>query len=75
MYAILDLFARKTVSYKISNHINTQLAIHTLNIALNTRDVHTGLIFHTDRGSQFTAKDFRQHLDALNIVQLFSAKG
>ena len=32
-------------------------------------------MFHTDRGSQFTAKRFRQYLDSLNIVQSFSAKG
>ena len=75
MCVILDLFAREIVVYKISNHINTQLAIDTLHTALNTRDIHAGLIFHTDRGSQFTSKDFRQYLDALNIVQSFSAKG
>lgn len=73
--AILDLFARKIVAYKISANINTQLAIDTLNIALNSRRVHSGLIFHTDRGSQFTSKKFRQHLDSLNIIQSFSAKG
>ncbi len=32
-------------------------------------------MFHTDRGSQFTSKKFRQYLDSLNIVQSFSAKG
>ena len=73
--AILDLFSRKIVSYKISANINTQLAIDTLNMALNSRRVHSGLIFHTDRGSQFTSKKFRQHLDSLNIIQSFSAKG
>lgn len=73
--AILDLFARKIVSYKLSNRINTQLAIDTLNIALSTRGTLSGLMFHTDRGSQFTSKKFRQYLDSLNIVQSFSAKG
>ncbi len=33
------------------------------------------LLFHSDRGCQFTAKAFRKHLDELNIVQSFSAKG
>lgn len=32
-------------------------------------------MFHTDRGSQYTAKVFRNHLDNLNMVQSFSAKG
>ena len=73
--AILDLFARKIISYKLSSKINTQLAIDTLNIALSTRGTLSGLMFHTDRGSQFTSKKFRQYIDSLNIVQSFSAKG
>ena len=73
--AVLDLFARKIVAYKVSSRIDTQLAIDALNNALNTRGVGSGLMFHTDRGSQFTAKRFRQYLDSLNIVQSFSAKG
>ncbi len=73
--AILDLFARKIVAYKVSNRINTQLAIDTLNDALRTRGTVSGLMFHSDRGSQFTSKKFRQYLDTLNIVQSFSAKG
>ena len=73
--AILDLYSRKVIAYKISDHIDTQLAIDTLDMAISSRDVHVGLIFHTDRGSQFTSKEFRQYLDTLNIVQSFSAKG
>lgn len=73
--AILDLFARKIMAYKVSNKIDTQLAIDTLNIAITTRKNISGVIFHTDRGSQFTSKSFRQYLDRLNIVQSFSAKG
>ena len=45
------------------------------NTALNARGAGSGLMFHTDRGSQFTAKRFRQYLDSLNIGQSFSAKG
>ena len=73
--AILDLYSRKVIAYKVSNHIDTQLAIDTLNLALASRDMHAGLIFHTDRGSQFTSVAFRQYLDTMNIVQSFSAKG
>ena len=73
--AILDLYSRKVIAYKVSNRIDTQLAIDTLNLAIASRDVHAGLIFHTDRGSQFTSREFRKYLDTLNIVQSFSAKG
>lgn len=39
------------------------------------REVSDGIIFHTDRGSQFTSADFRKEIDSLNMIQSFSAKG
>lgn len=34
-----------------------------------------GLMFHSDRGTQYTAFAFRQLLDSLHLVQSFSKKG
>lgn len=73
--AILDLFSRKVIAYKLSNKSDTQLAIDTVNLAVAGRGTSEGIVFHTDRGCQFTAKKFRKHLDNLNMVQSFSAKG
>ena len=73
--AILDLYARKIIAYKLSNKIDTQLAIDTLNLAVTTRRKSSGIIFHSDRGAQFTSKCFRKHLDVLDMIQSFSAKG
>ena len=72
--AILDLFSRKVIAYKLSDKIDTQLAIDTVNLAVADRGKSQGAIFHTDRGSQFTSAEFRKHLDRLNMVQSFSAK-
>lgn len=52
--AIIDLFSRKVIAYKLSNKINTQLAINTVNMAVANRGKSKVVIFHTDRGSQFT---------------------
>lgn len=71
----MDLYARKIIAYKISKRIDTQLAIDTLNLAVADRGKSSGIIFHSDRGAQFTSKCFRKHLDALNMIQSFSAKG
>lgn len=71
----MDLFSRKIIAYKLSNKIDTRLAIDTLNIAVDNRGASNGIMFHTDRGSQYTAKAFRKHLDKLNMIQSFSAKG
>ena len=73
--AIMDLYARKIIAYKLSTHIDTKLAMDTLDAAIAARGKCRGVIFHTDRGSRFTAKAFRKHLDALGIVPSFSAKG
>ncbi|MBQ3567256.1 MAG: IS3 family transposase [Oscillospiraceae bacterium] len=71
---ILDLFLRKVIAYKLSNKIDTKLAIDTVNSAVAARGKSFGIIFHTDRGSPFTSSQFRRHLDNLNMIQSFSAK-
>lgn len=73
--AILDLFSRKVIAFKLSNKIDTNLAIETVNQAVATRGKSEGIIFHTDRGCQFTSSLFRRHLGNLNMIQSFSAKG
>ena len=73
--AIIDLFSRKVIAYKLSAKIDAQLAIDTVNMAVASRKKSEGVIFHTDRGSQFTSEKFRKHLDKLNMIQSFSAKG
>ena len=73
--AIIDLFSRKVIAYKLSNRIDTQLAIDTVYLAVASRGKSNGIIFHSDRGCQFTSSKFRKHLDNLNIIQSFSSKG
>jgi transposase InsO family protein len=43
--------------------------------AYDKRNAPFGSMFHSDRGSQYTAFAFRQLLDSLNVVQSFSKKG
>jgi len=72
--AIMDLFSRKIIAFRLSARINTDLAIVTLEDTIQARGVSFGVMFHTDRGSQFTAKRFRQFLDQHSMIQSFSAK-
>ena len=73
--AILDLYARKVIACRVSRRIDRFLAISTLRDAVRRRGVSQGVMFHSDRGSQFTSADFRKELDALHMVQSFSKKG
>lgn len=72
---IIDLFSRKVISYCISNKIDAKLVINTFNKAFSSRNCPQNLIFHSDRGSQYTSSEFRKLLDKYNVIQSFSAKG
>ena len=71
---IIDLFSRKVIAWDISAKPDADLVISVFNKAYTTRNISAGLMFHSDRGTQYTAFKFRKLLDELNIVQSFSKK-
>lgn len=73
--AILDLFSRKIIAYKISAKASTQLVTSTFKMAFDTRNPGDGLVFHSDRGCQYTSYSFRKLLIQNNITQSFSQSG
>lgn len=72
--AIFDLYDRRIVAYKISEHNNNDLVFSTFDeaVALNP-DAH--LLFHSDRGFQYTAKKFHQKLIDAGMIQSMSRVG
>jgi len=72
---VMDLFARKIIAYKISAKIDQVLVQDTIRIAYRARGCPQNVIFHSDRGSQYTAKETRKLLDQFNMVASFSKKG
>lgn len=72
---ILDLFSRLVVGYSMSVNIDTQLVSAALKMALISRNPDDGLIFHSDRGSQYASHDFRDLLENNGIIQSMSRKG
>lgn len=72
---ILDLFSRKVVSYRISLRNSTQLITTTFRNAFAKRGEPHGLIFHSDRGSQYTSTAFRKLLVSCGVTQSFSHSG
>lgn len=69
--AILDLFSRKVIAYKVGKRHTTNLVSATFLLAYNSRNPEN-LIFHSDRGSQFTSKSFMLKLKNLGVTQSFS---
>ena len=71
---ILDLFARKVISHRISLNNSTQLTKNTFMTAYNERQPQD-LIFHSDQGCNYTSGTFRMCLKDLNVKQSFSNPG
>lgn len=69
---ILDLFSRKVVAYRVSESQSTQLVTLTFKQAYMQRLPPVGLIFHSDRGSQYLSKAFRNLLADNNVIQSLS---
>lgn len=72
---ILDLYSRKVVGWWVSQRIDAQLVLQALFMALSTRLPPAGLIFHSDRGSQYASHELRSALANCHAVQSMSRKG
>ena len=70
--AVIDLYARKIISYKIGKINSTQLVKTTFKAAYEERKPSTLLIFHTDRGSNYISKGLNDYLKSLQITHSFS---
>ena len=55
---VIDLHSRKVVGYAVADHMRTSLIVEALAAALLTRTPPKGVIFHSDRGCQYTSKEF-----------------
>ena len=73
--AVKDLCTRKIVGYAFSNRIDTNLTLAALDMAVGREKPSAGLIFHSDRGSQYAANTCRERLGALQFHQSMSRKG
>lgn len=57
---VIDCHSRKIVGWSIADHMHTELIIDALDMALKNRRPAPGVIFHSDRGSQYTSGTFRE---------------
>lgn len=72
----LDLFSRRLLGYATSPHPDAVLAGQAVKMAAATRGGNVaGVIFHTDRGSTYTADDFTALCTKLKITQSMGRVG
>ena len=72
---VKDLCTRKIIGYAFSDRINTKLTLCALDMAIQRQKPAPGLIFHSDRGSQYAATAYRERLATCGIRQSMSRKG
>jgi putative transposase len=65
---ILDIYSRRVVGWSMATHLRTELVVDALEMALWRRNPDVGLIYHTDRGVQYTALSFGKRLEEAGIV-------
>jgi transposase InsO family protein len=74
----IDLFSRRLLGYATSCHPDAELAGETIKMAVAARGGKNrvaGVVFHSDRGSTYTAHDFTVLCDKLGIQQSMGRTG
>jgi transposase InsO family protein len=69
---VLDLASRRVVGWAIADHMEASLVCDALRMALTTRRPPPGVLFHSDRGSQYTSEDFHKLLRENHLIQSLS---
>ncbi len=72
---VMDLFARRVVGWALSSKPDTDLVIKALDMAYEQRGKPQGLLFHSDQGSQYGSRQFRQRLWRYRMRQSMSRRG
>ncbi|HDN9576896.1 TPA: IS3 family transposase, partial [Aeromonas salmonicida] len=72
---VLDLFARRVVGWAISATAHSQVVCQALEMAYQTRNRPSGVLFHSDQGSQYSSLEFRQTLWRCRCIQSMSRRG
>lgn len=72
---VIDIFSRKVVGWSMSHSLHTNLVNDALLMAIERRNPKKGLIYHTDRGSQYASYEHKNLLEQYGIIQSMSKKG
>jgi transposase InsO family protein len=73
--AVIDLFGRQVVGWSLQPHMHASLVKDALAMAWWRRRPAAGLIFHSDRGSQYCSAKFQRALEGWGMRSSMSRKG
>jgi transposase InsO family protein len=72
---VIDLASRRVVGWALADHMRTELVTDALSMAFANRAPERGVIFHSDRGRQYTSGDFAELARANGVVLSVGRKG
>lgn len=73
--AYMDLKTRKIKGWMIRDHMRTELVLSAFRQAVFREKGISGLIVHSDRGSQYASHEFREDLEKHQVLSSMSAQG
>ena len=65
--SIMDLYSRKIISWVLSDTLETKWVVEAVNKAKRVRNADKPLIMHSDRGRQYTAKDYEEATSCISF--------
>jgi len=72
---VIDLARRKPIGWAFGSRPTAELACKALKMALEKEQPAKGLIHHSDRGSQYTSKDYKKLIEDNQLIGSMSRKG
>ncbi len=72
---VMDLYSRQIVGWNIGSRMTKRLVLGALDMAWWIRQPSTGLLHHSDRGSQYACKKYQERLDRYQMICSMSRKG
>jgi len=74
---VIDASSKMVIGWKLADHMRAELVVDALHAAIDRRGglIPVGLIFHSDRGSQYTGREFQNACRDYGIVQSMGRRG
>ena len=72
---VMDKYSRRVVGWSYGPRKDAALTLRALNRAVASRRPKSGLVFHTDRGTEYAATAFKERLAELGFVQSMNRPG
>jgi transposase InsO family protein len=69
---VIDLASRRVVGWAVADHMRAELVCDALRMAVVHRRPAPGLMFHSDRGTQYTSRQFTGLLAEHHMIQSLS---